>query len=82
MTDTQQPDTQAGHYYVTMQRDTKYAFLLGPFDQHAEALARVEEVRELAYRLDPRSHFDAFGTGRLSRELIGVPKGRLNSYLL
>jgi hypothetical protein len=80
--ETQQPDTQAGHYYVTMIRGDKHAFLLGPFDEHATALARVDEVRSLANRLDPRSHFDAFGTGRLSRELIGVPQGRLNSYLL
>lgn len=76
------PDTALGHYYVTAIRDNRHAFLLGPFtNDHAAALSRVEEVRELANRLDPRSHFDAFGTAKLSIDLIGVPKGRLNSHM-
>lgn len=80
--ETQQPDTAPGHYYVTVRRDSRHAYLLGPFtNDHAAALSRVEEVRELANRLDPRSHFDAFGTGRLPIEFIGVPTGRLNDHL-
>jgi hypothetical protein len=67
----------ARRYYVTAKRDSKYAFLLGPFETHQEALDRVEDVRKVANRLDPWTEFDAFGTGSLGG-LIGYPVGRLN----
>lgn len=67
-------------YYVTMLRDKRYAFLLGPFATHDEALALVNTAQAEAHKVDPWSDFDAFGTGSLSG-LIGYPTGRLNERL-
>ena len=36
--------------------------LAGPFDTHDEAKAHVDHAREEAVKIDPRAHFDAFGT--------------------
>jgi hypothetical protein len=67
-------------YYVSMVRGGRYALLAGPFLTHAEALEMVKPARDEAERLDPRSHFDAFGTCSLpcSRE---NKMGRLNVYI-
>lgn len=54
--------TETKKFYVTMIRDTRVAYLLGPFVHHDDALAAVPFAREAAYRADPWSHFDAFGT--------------------
>ena len=79
----QQPDTKPGAYYVTMIDGARVAFLAGPFiNDHAGALALVDDVRKLANELDPRSHFYAFGTARKS--LWGNPEqraGKLNGRL-
>lgn len=49
-------------YYVTMIRGERVARLAGPFERHEDALALVERARNAAYEVDPRSHFDLFGT--------------------
>ena len=57
-------------YYVTMRRDgePRTGWLAGPFDNHDDALSRVEEARKHAYDLDPRSAFDSFGTASYETE--------------
>lgn len=50
-------------YYVTMIRDrVGVARLAGPYVTHEEALQLVDRVRNIAYDVDPRSHWNAFGT--------------------
>ena len=50
-------------YYVTMIRDrVGTARLAGPYATHDEALQLVDKVRNIAYNVDPRSHWDSFGT--------------------
>ncbi len=62
----QNPDTKPGLYYVTAQDGGRTAFVAGPFrDDHARALALVDEARRVAERLDPRAVWYAFGTSRI-----------------
>lgn len=49
-------------YYVTLIRDRRLAWLLGPYEEHSEALSNVARARQLAREVDPFSDFDAFGT--------------------
>lgn len=64
-------------YYVTMKRDTRTAWLLGPYTEHAEALAQIDQGRQLARDIDPFTDFDAFGTARLETE--SLPTGVLGA---
>jgi len=70
MTDAEQtPDTKPGGYYVTMVRDGRVAYLVGPFiNDHAAALRAVEPARIAAAKIDPFADFDLFGTARLDFE--------------
>ena len=66
-------------YYVTMKRDTRTAWLLGPYDTHAEALDNIERGRRLAQDVDPFTDFDAFGTSSITsdgRLRAGILNGR------
>jgi hypothetical protein len=73
----QTPDTRPGAYYVTVVDGLKYGVLLGPFiNDHAGALAKVDEVRKKAEELDPRAAFYSFGTARWKTD--DLPKGKLN----
>ncbi len=69
----QQPDTQPGFYYVTVRRDTtspKYRTLRGPFiNDHAAALAAVDEAMRRAVDYDPRGCWYAYGTCRSEVDL-------------
>jgi|HubBroStandDraft_6_1064221.scaffolds.fasta_scaffold808273_3 hypothetical protein len=67
----------ARDYYVTMRRAQRTAWLAGPFQTHAEALALVDTTRREAAAVDPWTHFDAFGTASLVRD-PGNPVGKLN----
>jgi len=44
----QTPDTKLGFYYVSAIDGDKFALMLGPFETHEQALAKVEECRNLA----------------------------------
>ncbi len=69
----QQPDTRPGFYYVTAIDGARYARLLGPFANHAGALAAVDAVRIEAEQRDPWASFWAFGTCRADDDLgLGV----------
>lgn len=59
------PHTEPRDYFVTMRRDKRTAFLLGPYTTHTEALANVSTGRDLARKVDPWADFDAFGTSSL-----------------
>lgn len=73
-------------YYVSVDTGAHRALLLGPFDEHEQALALVDKAREWMYQIDPFSHFYAYGTASINpansrwagRQL---PLGKLN-YLL
>ena len=54
-------------YYVTAIDGKKTLPLSGPYPTHAEAVAMVDEVRELAIRLDPGAAFASFGTVAMPR---------------
>jgi hypothetical protein len=77
---SQTPDTAPGNYYVTMLDGTRVALLAGPFvNDHAGALARVEECSRLAIHLNPIYHFNAFGTARYASDFTAP--GKLNTHL-
>lgn len=79
----QAPDNKPGNYYVSVRRDNGDSrFLLGPYvNDHAGALAMVEEARKMAQDMDPRAAWYAFGTARQDIE-PGKPVelGILNKY--
>lgn len=61
----QAPDPRPGYYYVSVLDGPRSARLRGPFvDDHAGALAAVDDARRALDRIDPRSAFYAFGTCR------------------
>lgn len=64
-TDSHESDTRAGHYYVSCLDGPRVALLYGPCDRHAEALAMVATVRQVAEQVDPFACFYGFGTCRL-----------------
>lgn len=64
------PEPAPGNYYVSVVDAGRVGLLLGPFVQHAEALARVDDCRRHAERIDLWSHFYAFGTVRLGSEFV------------
>lgn len=52
-----------GSYYATILRDgRRLGLLLGPYNEHREALALVDRASHLAIQVDPFAAFDAFGT--------------------
>lgn len=71
----QTPDTKPGFYYVSAIDGEKFALMLGPFETHEQALAKVEECRNLAYDLHPASHWWLWGT---CRKDDGAKLGRMN----
>lgn len=78
----QQPDPRPGAYYVSVIDGPRRALLAGPWDTHAEALAAVDTVRELGQRIDPKSHFYAWGTARLpDDDSVPIREGSLNRRL-
>lgn len=76
------PDPRPGNYYVSAVDGPNYYLMLGPFpNDHAAALARVDEVRAFTKDKDTsgRAHFMGFGTVRMA-ETVTRP-GNLNKYL-
>jgi hypothetical protein len=78
----QEPDTALGNYYVSIIHETKGTCLaLGPFpNDHAAALACVDEVRSYCCEREGRMHFDCkWGTVRMA-DTFTTP-GKLNHHL-
>lgn len=71
-------------FYVTLRRQAigkvRTAFLAGPFETRAEALAVVTRAATEAEAVDPRAFWDAHGTCSLPRQ-VGNPIGKLNERL-
>lgn len=70
-------------YYVTIKRGSRTGWLFGPCMDHGVALMMVPYIRQLAGRVDPFTHFDAFGTSSIERPDDGrpLPLGTLNAYV-
>lgn len=70
-------------YYVTIKRGARTGWLFGPCADHGVALMMVPYIRELAGRIDPFTHFDAFGTSSIERPGNGrpLPLGTLNAHV-
>jgi hypothetical protein len=86
-TKTPAPEGLTMSFYVSIRRATanggyQSGLLAGPFDTHGEALAMVPAATRAATEVDPRAHWDLFGTCR-ARSIYGVgqPVGRLNAKL-
>lgn len=85
---TEAPDTRPGNYYVSAVDGAidfatgapKVYLALGPFPTHAEALAKVDEVKDFYYKHDStgRAYFMGYGTVRA--EHYNRP-GNLNKHL-
>lgn len=77
-------DPRPGHYYVSAfdpdARNGQLWLMLGPFNEHAVALALVDTVRERASTLDPRGVWMAYGTARKGFHETDLPAGKLNGY--
>lgn len=77
------PATATEAYFVTARKGQAWAALLGPYETHQEALARVPEARERAHAEFPGdvAFGDVgFGTARMPRETptrFGGPPARL-----
>jgi hypothetical protein len=52
----------ARFFYVSAIDGSRRALVAGPYDTHAEALAKIDEARHAAEKLDPRAIFAAWGT--------------------
>ena len=53
---------EPGNYYVSVVDGDQFGLLLGPFANHADALARVDDCREKAHEVNSKSVFYGFGT--------------------
>jgi hypothetical protein len=75
------PDTRPGNYYVSAVDGPTFYLMLGPFASHADALARVDEVRAFSIDKDRsgKACFMGFGTVRMADEV--TRPGNLNKYL-
>lgn len=62
--DMPKSNTRPGFYYVSAVMGKRFWRMLGPFDNHEDALANVELVRRKACELNCWFDFAAFGTCR------------------
>jgi len=62
---TQEPDSQPGPYYVSVENNGSYRLLSGPYDTHSEALSRVSLARRVSERHDAKAVWYGFGTTRM-----------------
>ena len=78
-----QPDSQPGAYYVTVINGPRVGRLAGPFiNDHAAALAMVDQVRKVAEEVNPRACWYAFGTCRLPNDdSVPIRYGSLNKQM-
>lgn len=70
---------EPGGFYVTVRDGGRTGWLLGPYDFHGEALARVEDGRRLAKAANDRAFWYAYGTSRIATGRR--PAGLLNARL-
>lgn len=59
------PDARPGNYYVVVRDGKRTGWLLGPYDEHADAIENVSRGRKLAEGANHRAWSYAFGTARV-----------------
>lgn len=59
--DCKHPD-EPHEFFVSCIRAQETALLMGPYAKHQDAIDAVPRARELAYKADPWTWFDRFGT--------------------
>jgi hypothetical protein len=59
-------------FYVSIVRGKRSRLLKGPYTTHDEALANVDEARDLAVKRDPFHEFDWFGTCRINSDFPSI----------
>ncbi len=77
-------NVRKGRYYVSVIDGDRHGFLLGPFENHVDALAHVDPVRQAAeeWSHDPGCAFYGFGTASLRANWDApIPRGLMNDYL-
>lgn len=75
-------DSAPGWYYVTARNDSgRAAFLLGPYEQHIDALLMVSRASVHLRDKLPDAAWYAYGTARVAMEGV-PPKARLNDEIL
>lgn len=65
-------------YYVSIVDGQKFNVVAGPFRTHQQAIDTVEPAKEVGRKVDPKSHFYAWGTVKLK---TGHKEGCLNAHL-
>ena len=70
--------TDESCFYVSVVDGPRFGLLAGPFQTHAEALAKVDAARKVANEVDWKSAFYAFGTVKMK---TGYREGVLNEKL-
>lgn len=58
------------NFYVTCIDGPRKQILLGPYEKHGHALLDVRLAREMAEKIDFRSHFYSFGTASFQKDFI------------
>ena len=58
-------------YFVTVVRDGRVGWALGPFETHEAALGQVAKVQKYCIECDPWYSFDRFGTARTDADVWG-----------
>lgn len=82
MAETTASEPGAEGFYVTVRRDSRTGFLLGPHDSKEAAEQRVPAGRKLAELVDPFTAFDGFGVTRVVMQPgADLPPGKLNHLL-
>jgi hypothetical protein len=54
-------------FYVTARDAGRTSLVAGPYDTHAEAIAKLPEAKATAIENEPRAHFYSFGTAAVPR---------------
>jgi hypothetical protein len=65
-------------YYVSCIDGDRFSLLAGPFSEHESALALVQRATTLAWDLDPKGPWYAYGTVKM---IDGRYIGKLNDHL-
>lgn len=58
-------DPRPGNYYISVVDYDRVGLLLGPFDNHPDALSNVDRCREYARTVNDNAFWYSYGTVRL-----------------
>lgn len=57
-------------FYVTARDAGRTSLVAGPYDTHAEAIAKLPTAKALAIESEPRAHFYSFGTAAVRGKAV------------